>query len=182
MSDNQDFSSLIDTLECRFKKNMHRHEELQWQEIRSKLDANREKLLILHNMEETGGEPDVVGLDEETSTYLFYDCSTESPKGRRSICYDRAAQHGRKKYPPKSNAEVMAAELGVELLNEKEYRYLQQLNPVDTQTSSWIKTPAEIRDLGGALFGDYRYGAVFIYHNGADSYYGARGFRGCLKL
>lgn len=178
----KDKTSLLEILEIRFKNNMHRHQNLIWQDVKSKLDLNPEKLISLSKMEDSGGEPDVIGKDENTSKFLFYDCSKESPKGRRSLCYDRSAQLGRKKYPPKNNVEDMAKDIGIELLDETQYRLLQQIENVDTKTSSWIKTPDKIRSLGGALFGDYRYETVFIYHNGADSYYGARGFRGYLKI
>jgi hypothetical protein len=173
---------LLALLKDRFNKNSHRHINLKWEDVELNLSKNQEKLIILNKMELTGGEPDVVAFNETTQEYIFFDCSKESPKGRRSVCYDRLAQLGRKKYPPESNAEEMAKDIGIELLDETQYRYLQQFENVDTKTSSWIKTPNGIRKLGGALFGDFRYGTVFIYHNGADSYYGARGFRGCLRI
>lgn len=182
MLSEKDKTSLLDILEIRFNKNMHRHKNLKWQDVKSKLDLNPDKLFSLSKMEDSGGEPDVISKDANTSELLFFDCSKESPKGRRSICYDRAAQLGRKKYPPENNVEDMAKDIGIELLDETQYRVLQQIENVDTKTSSWIKTPDKIRNLGGALFADYRYQTVFIYHNGADSYYGARGFRGCLKI
>jgi hypothetical protein len=182
MLSEQDKTSLLKILELRFEKNMHRHPDLIWHDVYSKIGSNDEKLISLRKMEESGGEPDVVEIDKNTSEIIFFDCSKESPKGRRSICYDRSAQLGRKKYPPESNVEDMAKEIGIDLLDENQYRYLQKLEDFDTKTSSWIKTPEKIRNLGGALFGDFRYGTVFIYHNGADSYYGARGFRGCLRI
>ncbi|WP_375578002.1 DUF4256 domain-containing protein [Marivirga tractuosa] len=175
-------SDLLEKLRARFEKNMHRHPTISWLEVKTRIESIPEKLWTLNKMEVSGGEPDVVGKDKETAEYFFYDCSKESPKGRRSICYDRAAQLGRKKYPPENNVEDMAKEIGIELLTETQYRFLQSLESFDMKTSSWIKTPDTIRKLGGALFGDYRYETVFIYHNGADSYYGARGFRGCLKV
>jgi len=174
--------NLLNVLEARFEKNKSRHEGLEWEAIRAKLKAADEKLRSLHEMERTDGEPDVVGYDESTEEYIFVDCSKESPKGRRSVCYDREAQEGRKKHPPKNNALDMASEMGIDLLSEKQYRTLQQLGDFDTKTSSWVQTPSDIRERGGAVFCDYRYGHVFLYHNGADSYYGARGFRGLLKV
>lgn len=173
---------LLHTLRTRFEKNENRHRGLAWSEVRAKLDANPEKLWSLHEMEQTGGEPDVVGRDEGSGAFIFYDCSAESPKGRRSICYDQKAQGERKNYPPENNAVSMAAAMGIELLTEEEYRALQQLGSFDLKTSSWVKTPDKIRQLGGALFCDRRYDTVFVYHNGADSYYAARGFRGSLKV
>ncbi|HET8859121.1 DUF4256 domain-containing protein [Marivirga sp.] len=175
-------SAILEKLKLRFEQNKHRHSSIKWIEVQNRLETNTEKLQTLDEMESTGGEPDVVGKDEKTGEFLIYDCSKESPEGRRSICYDKAALLGRKKYPPKNNVEEMAKEIGIELLSEVQYRYLQTLGNFDTKTSSWIKTPDKIRKLGGALFGDYRYETVFIYHNGADSYYGARGFRGCLRI
>ena len=173
---------LLGILKARFEKNMNRHKGLEWAKVQQKLDANSEKLWSLDEMEETGGEPDVVGYDAATAEYLFYDCSAESPKGRRSICYDREALDSRKEHKPHNNAMDMAADLGIELLTEEQYRELQQLGKFDTKTSSWVITPAEIRKLGGALFCDRRYNHVFVYHNGAESYYGARGFRGALRV
>ncbi|MGF1923280.1 MAG: DUF4256 domain-containing protein [Bacteroidia bacterium] len=173
---------LLTTLRTRFEKNKNRHEGIEWASVQAKLDANVEKLWVLDEMEVTGGEPDVVGYDEATDEYLFFDCATESPKGRRSVCYDHEALEARKEHKPANSAVQMALDIGIELLDEEQYKYLQQLGNFDTKTSSWIKTPAEIRKLGGALFGDYRYGTTFFYHNGAESYYGARGFRGALKV
>lgn len=173
---------LLATLKTRFEKNMNRHADLVWEDIQAKLVANPDKLWILDNMEETGGEPDVVGLDEKTGLYLFFDCAPETPKGRRSLCYDAEALAARKEHKPANSAINLASEMGIEVLNEEKYRYLQQFGKFDTKTSSWIKTPDEIRKLGGALFCDYRYGTVFTYHNGAESYYGARAFRGCLRV
>ena len=173
---------LICVLKERFEQNMDRHEHITWDDIQARLEANGEKLWSLHEMEVTGGEPDVVGLDEQTGAYIFFDCSQESPKGRRSVCYDREALESRKRHKPKNSAVDMAEAMGIELLTEEEYRKLQQLGHFDTKTSSWLKTPSDIRNLGGAIFGDYRYGKVFIYHNGAESYYSARGFRGSLKV
>ena len=179
---NTTLEELLSLWENRFLKNTHRHKDLNWPEIKLKLQANPKKLEILQKMEETGGEPDVVGFDKKSGEYLFFDCSAESPKERRSFCYDRAALDKRKENKPKNNALDAAAELGIELLNEEEYRFLQTLGTFDTKTSSWLKTPENIRKLGGAIFGDFRYGTVFIYHNGADSYYAARGFRGVLRV
>jgi hypothetical protein len=173
---------LLMTLKARFEKNMHRHKGLEWAIVQEKLDANSEKLWSLSEMERTGGEPDVVGYDQEKDEYLFYDCSTESPKGRRSVCYDREALEARKKHKPETSAMEMAAAMGIELLTEEQYRELQKLDKFDMKTSSWVQTPSDIRRLGGALFCDWRYGHVFLYHNGADSYYGARGFRGSLRV
>ena len=173
---------LLTVLKKRFEKNMHRHQGFEWDKLQAKLEADPEKLWSLGEMERTGGEPDVVGFDEKTGEYIFYDCSAESPKGRRSVCYDREAQESRKEHKPENNAVDMAAELGIEILTEEQYRELQRLGNFDAKTSSWIKTPSEIRNLGGALFCDYRYGNVFVYHNGAQSYYGARAFRGSLKV
>ena len=173
---------LIRTLKVRFEKNMNRHSGLEWANIEAKLKADSEKLWSLHEMEGTGGEPDVVGHDEKTGEYIFQDCSAETPKGRRSICYDREALDSRKEHKPENNALELAASMGIELLTEEQYRELQLLGNFDTKTSSWVKTPAEIRKLGGALFCDRRYNQVFVYHNGADSYYGVRGFRGTLKV
>lgn len=173
---------LLRTLKARFEKNSHRHKGLEWAKLAAKLEANPEKLWVLDEMEVTGGEPDVVGFDKKTGEFIFYDCSAESPKGRRSLCYDREALDARKMHKPANSAVDMAAEMGIELLNEEQYRALQELGKFDAKTSSWVKTPADIRKLGGAIFGDWRFGRVFIYHNGADSYYGARGFRGSLRV
>jgi len=173
---------LLKALKARFEKNMNRHQGLEWAEVQAKLEANTEKLWSLNEMEKTGGEPDVVGYDNKTGEYIFNDCSAESPKGRRSVCYDREALESRKEHKPKTSAIDMASAMGIELLTEEQYRELQKLGNFDTKTSSWVKTPSEIRKLGGAIFADYRYGNVFVYHNGAESYYGARGFRGSLKI
>lgn len=173
---------LLGTLKARFEKNMNRHKNLEWAEIQAKLEADAEKLWSLNEMEKTGGEPDVVGFAKETNEYVFYDCSAESPKNRRSVCYDREALESRKEHKPQNNAVDMAAALGIELLDEEQYRELQKLGNFDTKTSSWVKTPSDVRNLGGALFCDRRYGKVFVYHNGAESYYAARAFRGSLKV
>ncbi|WP_010093905.1 DUF4256 domain-containing protein [Ornithinibacillus scapharcae] len=173
---------LLNTLKARFEVNMKRHEGLEWEKIQRKLETNIDKMWSLHEMERTGGEPDVVGYDKEKDEYIFYDCAAESPKGRRSICYDRAALEARKKHKPENSAMDMARDMGIELLNEEEYRSLHKLGNFDLKTSSWIQTPADIRERGGALFCDCRYGHVFVYHNGADSYYGSRGFRGSLRV
>lgn len=173
---------LLKTLKARFEKNMNRHEGLEWASVLEKLEANLEKLWSLHEMEGTGGEPDVVGYDKKTGEYIFIDCSAESPKGRRSICYDREALESRKEHKPANNAVGMAADMGIELLTEEQYRKLQEFGNFDTKTSSWVITPANIRKLGGAIFCDRRYDTVFVYHNGAESYYAARGFRGLLKV
>lgn len=173
---------LLGVLEARFEKNMHRHEGLEWDNIQTKLTANPDKLWSLHEMESTGGEPDVVAYDPERDAYVFYDCSPESPKGRRSVCYDREALESRKKHKPETSALDLSLAMGIELLTEEQYRKLQSLENVDQKTSSWIQTPSSIRELGGALFCDYRYGHVFVYHNGAESYYAARGFRGSLTV
>jgi hypothetical protein len=173
---------LIRTLKSRFEKNMNRHPEIEWANVNFRLEAFSEKLWSLNEMERTGGEPDVVGHDEMTDEYIFQDCSAESPKGRRSICYDREALDSRKEHKPENNAIELAASMGIELLTEEQYRKLQQIGDFDAKTSSWVKTPAEIRKLGGALFCDRRYNHVFVYHNGAESYYGVRGFRGSLKV
>jgi hypothetical protein len=175
---------LLRVLKTRFEKNMNRHRGLEWAKVQAKLDPRTagEKLWSLHTMEETGGEPDVVGYEKKTGEYIFYDCSVESPKGRRSICYDGAALEARKEHKPGDSATDMAAAMGVELLTEDQYRELQQLGSFDAKTSSWIQTPAAIRELGGALFCDRRYDHVFVYHNGAESYYAARGFRGSLRV
>lgn len=173
---------LLHILKARFDKNMNRHKGIDWAKVQAKLEADAEKLRSLNEMEITGGEPDVVIYDEKTGEYIFYDCSTESPKGRRSLCYDREALESRKEHKPENSAVDMAASMGIELLTEEQYRELQKLGSFDTKTSSWIKTPDEIRKLGGALFCDRRYDHVFVYHNGADSYYSARGFRGSLSV
>lgn len=173
---------LIGVLKARFEKNMNRHKDLGWTEIQAKLEANPEKLWVLDEMEITGGEPDVVAYDKKTGEYVFNDCSAESPKGRRSVCYDHEALEARKEHKPANSAKGMAADMGIELLTEEQYRELQQLGKFDTKTSSWLETPTDIRKLGGAIFGDYRYGTVFLYHNGAESYYAARGFRGSLRV
>lgn len=173
---------LLKTLKDRFEKNMVRHKGLDWAKVQAKLAANPEKLWSLSEMESTGGEPDVVGHDKKTGEFIFYDCSTESPKGRRSICYDRAALNARKENKPRDCAIDMATAMGVELLTEDQYRELQKLGEFDPKSSSWVKTPPEIRKLGGALYCDRRYDTVFLYHNGADSYYAARGFRGLLRV
>jgi hypothetical protein len=180
---------LLSTLKARFEKNMNRHKGLEWAKVETKLEAslsggqaNTEKLWSLNEMESTGGEPDVVAYDKKTGEYIFYDCSAESPKGRRSFCYDREALQARKEHKPANNAIDMAAAMGIELLSEEQYRELQKLGNFDTKTSSWLKTPSEIRKLGGAIFADFRYGHVFVYHNGADSYYAVRGFRGSLRV
>lgn len=172
----------LQLLEKRFTKHAHRHEGLEWKEVEEKLKAQPQKLWSLNEMERTGGEPDCVGRDEKTGEFLFFDCVAESPKNRRSLCYDRAALESRKKFKPKSSAMEMAAEMGVELLTEEEYLQLQQLGEFDLKTSSWLKTPTEVRKLGGAIFGDRRFERVFIYHNGAESYYAARGFRASLRI
>lgn len=173
---------LLKTLKSRFDKHSNRHEGLEWAKIKAKLEANPEKLWSLHEMEKTGGEPDVVGHDKKTGEYLFFDCSAESPKGRTSVCYDREGLDSRKEHKPENNALDMAAAMGIELLTEEEYRDLQKLGNFDTKSSSWVKAPADIRKLGGALFGDRRYGHVFVYHNGAQSYYSGRAFRGSLRV
>jgi hypothetical protein len=173
---------LLKVLKARFEKNMNRHKDLEWNKIQAKLDADPEKLRSLDEMEETGGEPDVVGFDKKTGEYIFYDCAPESPKGRRSICYDHEALESRKEHKPKDSAINMAADMGIDILNEEQYRELQQYGNFDTKTSSWILTTPEIRKLGGALFCDRRYNTVFLYHNGAESYYAARGFRGSLRV
>jgi len=173
---------LLKTLETRFEKNMNRHKGLEWAKVQAKLQANPDKLWSLNEMESTGGEPDVVGHDKQTGEYIFYDCSAESPKGRRSFCYDGEALRSRKEHKPKNSAMDMAGAMGVELLTEEQYRDLQKLEEFDTKTSSWVKTPTEIRELGGAIFCDRRYDHVFTYHNGAESYYGSRAFRGLLRV
>ncbi len=173
---------LLSALKTRFEKNIDRHKGLEWAKVEARLEANAEKLWSLGEMERTGGEPDVVGHDKKTGEYVFYDCSAESPKGRRSLCYDREALNSRKEHKPENSAIDMADEMGIELLTEEQYREMQELGNFDTKTSSWIATPSEIRKLGGAIFCDYRYGNVFVYHNGAESYYAARGFRGALRI
>lgn len=173
---------LFRILKTRFEKNISRHRGLEWAGVQPKLEADPGKLWSLNEMEETGGEPDVVDFDQKTGEYIFFDCSAESPKGRRSICYDPEALESRKEHKPHHSAIGMAAEMGIEILDEAQYRALQQLGKFDAKTSSWVKTPDGVRELGGAIFGDWRFGRVFIYHNGADSYYGARGFRGALRV
>ncbi|PZD94718.1 DUF4256 domain-containing protein [Paenibacillus sambharensis] len=173
---------LLEALKARFEKNMNRHTGLEWADVHAKLEATPNKMWSLHEMERTGGEPDVVGYDQQTGEYIFYDCSAESPKGRRSVCYDREAWESRKQHKPDNNAVDMASAMGIELLTETQYRELQELGKFDMKTSSWVQTPADIRALGGALFCDRRYETVFLYHNGAESYYGARGFRGSLRV
>ncbi|WP_312810766.1 DUF4256 domain-containing protein [Sedimentibacter sp.] len=174
--------NLLKILKTRFEKNMNRHNDLEWNNVQARLENNPEKLWSLNEMERTAGEPDVVGYDTDTDEYIFYDCSAESPKGRRSICYDREAMDSRKEHKPENNAKDMAYDMGIELLTEEQYRELQKLGKFDTKTSSWVKTPEKIRKLGGAIFCDRRYDTVFVYHNGAESYYGARGFRGVLRV
>jgi len=174
--------ALLRALKSRFEKNMKRHKDLEWAKVQVKLEANMEKLWSLNEMEESGGEPDVVGYDKKTNEYIFFDCSAESPKGRRSVCYDHEALASRKEHKPENSAVEMARDMGIELLTEVQYRELQQLGDFDTKTSSWVATPANIRKLGGALFCDRRYATIFLYHNGAESYYAARGFRGWLRV
>ncbi|MGM9511419.1 DUF4256 domain-containing protein [Larkinella sp. GY13] len=178
----QQREELLEILKARFEKNKNRHAGLEWAKVQARLEANPAKLWSLDDMESTGGEPDVVGYDQKTDEYIFYDCSAESPKGRRSLCYDHAALESRKENKPANSAVEMASDMGIELLTEDQYRALQQLGTFDTKTSSWIQTPAEIRKLGGALFCDRRYNTVFVYHNGAESYYAARAFRGSLRV
>ena len=173
---------LLNTLKTRFKKNKNFHNDIDWEAVAAKLESNPAKLWSLNEMEKTGGEPDVVAYDKTTAEYIFYDCSTETPKGRRSLCYDREALDARKEHKPENSAIDMATEMGVTLLSEEEYRYLHQLGKFDTKTSSWLQTPTNIRKLGGAIFADFRYNTIFIYHNGAQSYYGVRGFRGSLRV
>jgi hypothetical protein len=173
---------LLRALKARFEKNMDRHKGLEWAKVQAKLEAKTEKLWSLSEMERTGGEPDVVGHDTKTGEYIFYDCSPETPKGRTSVCYDRAALESRKEFKPKDTAMDMAVAMGIKILTEEQYRELQKLGEFDTKTSSWLKTPSEIRKLGGAIFGDRRYDHIFVYHNGASSYYGVRGFRGLLRV
>ncbi|QCJ40851.1 DUF4256 domain-containing protein [Bacillus sp. S3] len=173
---------ILGVLKVRFEKNMNRHKGLEWANVQAKLENNTEKLWSLNEMETTGGEPDVIVHDKQADEYIFYDCSAESPKGRRSVCYDREALESRKQHKPQNNAIDMAADMGIEILTEEQYRELQKLGNFDTKTSSWVKTPANIRKLGGAIFCDRRYDTVFVYHNGAESYYAARGFRGSLRI
>lgn len=175
-------TKLLEVLKSRFEKDMPRHQGVNWEEVQAKLEKNPDKLWALSEMERTGGEPDVVVLEKNSGGYAFIDCSAESPKGRRSLCYDKQALDSRKEYKPKDSAIGMAAEMGIEILNEEQYRALQKLGEFDTKTSSWVQTPAAIRKLGGALFMDRRYDAIFVYHNGAESYYAARGFRGMVKI
>jgi len=182
MKDSKSHEALLQDLKERFEKNMARHESIKWSEVEEKLQTNSDKLKSLQLMEDSGGEPDVVGFDEKSGEFLFFDCSPESPAGRRSFCYDKAALEKRKENKPKNNAEEAANFMGIELLTEEEYRFLQTLGKFDTKTSSWLKTPENIRKLGGAIFGDFRYDTVFIYHNGAESYYAGRGFRGILRV
>jgi len=181
-SSSQQNEEIIKKLKTRFEKNMHRHQNIQWTNVQAKLEADSQKLQILSEMERTGGEPDVVGYDKNTNEYIFYDCSEESPKGRRNTCYDQEGQESRKSGKPQNNAVDMAAAMGIEILTEEQYRELQKLGEFDTKTSSWVKTPSNIRKLGGAIFCDFRYGNVFTYHNGAESYYAARGFRSSLRV
>lgn len=181
LSQNQS-QELLKTIKARFEKNMNRHKDASWDKVQAKLEANPEKLWSLYEMERTGGEPDLTGQDKKTGEYIFYDCSAESPKERRSLCYDRAALNARKENKPKGSAVDMAAAMGIEILTEEQYRNLQQSGTFDLKTSSWIKTPSNIRDMGGAIFCDRRYETIFTYHNGAESYYAARGFRGSLKV
>ncbi len=173
---------LFKTLKGRFEKNINRHKGFEWTNVQARLERNTEKLWSLNEMERTGGEPDVIGLDKKTDAYIFFDCSQESPSGRRSLCYDREALAARKEHKPKNSAVDMADAMGIELLEEEHYSELQKLGAFDTKTSSWLKTPISIRKLGGAIFADFRYGTIFVYHNGAESYYASRGFRGLLKV
>lgn len=173
---------LLNILKSRFEKNINRHKGLEWSKVQARLESNNEKLWSINEMERTGGEPDVVGYDKKTGEYIFYDCSAESPKGRINVCYDREALESRKEFKPKNNAIDMAAAMGIEILSEEQYRELQKLGNFDAKTSSWLKTPSNIRKLGGAIFADRRYDQVFVYHNGAQSYYGVRGFRGSLRV
>ena len=182
MLSQQETEELLSILKARFDKNMNRHTTIEWSKVQAKLEVNPTKLWSLNEMETTGGEPDVVGYDETTDEYIFYDCSAESPKGRRSLCYDREAWNSRKEYRPTNNAVDTATAIGIELLTEEQYRELQKIGNFDTKTSSWVKTPEDIRKLGGAIFCDRRYDTVFVYHNGAESYYAARGFRGLLRV
>jgi len=178
----QQREEILKTLKARFEQNKDRHQGLKWAEVQARLEADAQKVWSLNEMERTGGEPDVVGQDKKTGEYVFYDCAAESPKDRRSVCYDREALESRKEHKPKDSAVDMAAAMGIELLTEEQYRELQKLGAFDTKTSSWVKTPSQIRKLGGALFCDRRYDTVFLYHNGAESYYAARGFRGSLRV
>lgn len=178
----EQFNELLNTLKTRFEKNTHRHKNIEWNKVQSKLKANPDKLWSLNEMESTGGEPDIIGYDKKSNKYIFYDCSAESPEGRRSLCYDDKALKARKTHKPKNSAVSMADAMGIEILSEEQYRELQKIGEFDTKTSSWVKTPSEIRNLGGALFCDRRYNTVFLYHNGAESYYAARGFRGALRV
>ncbi len=178
----QQSEEILKTLKTRFEKNKNRHTAIEWTNVREKLEANPEKFWSLHQMEETGGEPDVIDFDKETGEYIFYDCSAESPKGRRSFCYDNEALEARKEHKPKNSAVGLASQMGIDLLTEAQYRELQQLGKFDTKTSSWLKTPEKIRKLGGAIFGDFRFDTVFVYHNGVQSYYAGRGFRGVLRV
>jgi Protein of unknown function (DUF4256) len=178
----EEIEQFLKILKTRFEKNKNRHQSLEWEKVRIKLESNPDKLWSLNEMEKTGGEPDVVDFDEKTNEYIFYDCSAESPTGRRSVCYDSEAQESRKEFKPENNVIDMATAMGIELLSEEQYRSLQLLGRFDEKTSSWIKTPSEIRNLGGALFADFRYNTVFVYHNGAQSYYAARGFRASLRI
>ena len=175
-------AALLSVLQVRFEENINRHPGLEWAEVKAKLEADPEKMWSLYEMERTGGEPELICQDQTTGDYIFYDCSAESPKGRRSLCYDREAWESRKKHKPENNALDVAAAMGIELLTEEQYRVLQEYGDFDSKTSSWLKTPADIRKLGGAIFADFRYGHVFVYHNGAESYYAARGFRGSLRV
>lgn len=175
-------ANLLKTLQLRFEKNMHRHKNIKWREVETKLSTQPQKLWSLNQMEITGGEPDVISFDKQENVFIFCDCATESPKGRRSICYDHEALETRKEHKPKDSAINMAHEIGIEILDETQYAFLQSLEPFDTKTSSWIKTSENVRNLGGAIFGDFRFGRVFFYHNGAESYYAARGFRGLLEV
>lgn len=175
-------NELVKTLKARFEKNMHRHKGLEWAKVQAKLEASAEKLWSLNEMESSGGEPDVVGHDKKTDQYIFYDCSAETPKERRNVCYDKAGLESRKEFKPKNNAIDMATAMGIALLTEEQYSELQKLGNFDLKTSSWLETPSEVRKLGGAIFGDRRYGRVFVYHNGAQSYYAVRGFRGSLTV
>ena len=177
-----DREELLNELKARFEKNTDRHKGFKWADVRAKLEADHAKLWSLSEMERTGGEPDVVGFDKKTGEFIFFDCSAETPKGRRSLCYDRAAWESRKEHKPESSALEVASAMGIKILNEEDYRGLQKLGRFDTKTSSWLETPADIRELGGAIFGDWRYGHVFFYHNGAESYYASRAFRGSLRV
>jgi hypothetical protein len=182
VTSNDERTELLNTLKNRFEKNKNRHKDILWNDVLTKIESKPEKLWSLNEMEKTGGEPDVVAYDKKTNEYIFFDCAIESPKGRRSLCYDKEALDTRKEFKPENNVIDVATEMGIEILNEVEYRALQQLGDFDTKTSSWIKTPADIRKLGGALFADFRYNNVFVYHNGASSYYAARAFRGSLRV